>query len=46
MSGPAIVMMIIICTLIWGGFITFLGIVGRIEKRKARARLERDGKDI
>ena len=36
MSLPAIVMMIAICTLVWGGFITFLGVVWRIEKSKAK----------
>jgi len=33
-------MMIAICALVWGGFITFLGVVWRIEKRKARMRAE------
>lgn len=36
MSVPAIIMMLVICALVWGGFITFLGVVWRIEKRKAR----------
>ena len=36
MSTPAIIMMIVVCALVWGGFITFLGFVWRIEKRKTR----------
>lgn len=40
MSISAIIMMITICTLVWGGFITFLGVVWRIEKSKARPRTE------
>jgi hypothetical protein len=34
MTSDAIIMMIVICGLVWGGFITFLGLVWRIEKRK------------
>jgi uncharacterized integral membrane protein len=33
-------MMIIICALVWGGFIAFLAVVWRIEKMKARMRAE------
>jgi hypothetical protein len=35
-TTAAAVMMIVICTLVWGGFIVFLGIVWRIERRKKR----------
>jgi hypothetical protein len=34
MTTNAIIMMVVICGLVWGGFITFLGLVWRIEKRK------------
>ena len=36
MSLPAIIMMVVVCSLVWGGFIAFLGVVWRIEKRKRR----------
>lgn len=36
MSTPAIVMMICTCLLVWGGFVSFLCAVWRIERRKAR----------
>jgi len=39
-SMSAIVMMIVICALVWGGFIAFLVVVRRIEKMKARMRAE------
>ncbi len=35
MTGSAIAMMIAICTLVWGGFLAFVGVIWRIEKRKA-----------
>jgi heme/copper-type cytochrome/quinol oxidase subunit 2 len=35
MTGEAIAMMIVICSLVWGGFITFLCFVWRIERRKS-----------
>jgi hypothetical protein len=38
MTVPAIIFMIIICSLVWGGFVTFISIVWKIEKRKARSR--------
>lgn len=34
MTGPAIAMMIAVCSLVWGGFIAVFWIVWRIEKRK------------
>ncbi|UCF04752.1 MAG: MetS family NSS transporter small subunit [bacterium] len=34
MTGSAIAMMIIICALVWGGFLTVFSVVWRIEKRK------------
>ena len=34
MTVSAIIMMITICTLVWGGFLVFFTIVWRIEKRK------------
>jgi heme/copper-type cytochrome/quinol oxidase subunit 2 len=34
MTGSAVAMMIVICTLVWGGFVIFLSIVWKIEKRK------------
>jgi heme/copper-type cytochrome/quinol oxidase subunit 2 len=46
MSGSAITMMIIVCVLVWGGFIAFLGIVWKCEKRRARSRIERDTGNI
>ena len=36
MTGSAIAMMIVICALVWGGFLGFLTVVWRIEKRKSR----------
>ncbi len=36
MSLPAVIMMIVICALVWGGFAAVLGVVWRIEKRKKR----------
>jgi hypothetical protein len=37
MSGPAIAMMLVICGLVWGGFVTCILFVMRMEKeRKAR----------
>lgn len=38
MTAQAIVFMITICSLVWGGFITFVYLVWKIEKRKARSR--------
>jgi hypothetical protein len=35
MTGAAVAMMIVICSLVWGGFITFLCVVWRIERRKS-----------
>ncbi len=34
MTANAIIMMIVICGLVWGGFLVFLGLVWRFEKRK------------
>ena len=34
MTPGAIIMMIVICGLVWGGFLTFLGLVWRFEKKK------------
>jgi hypothetical protein len=34
MTTGAVVMMIVICGLVWGGFLAFLGLVWRIEKKK------------
>lgn len=34
MSGQAIAMMIIICSLVWGGFAGFLFFVMKAEKKK------------
>ena len=34
MSGPAIVMMIVICGLVWGGFVSCILFVLRREKQK------------
>ncbi len=40
MTVPAIVMMIVFCSLVWGGFLSFLSFVWRIEKRKTKDRPE------
>lgn len=45
MSTPAIIMMIVVCALVWGGFIAFLGFVWRIEKKKKKARTGEDPSD-
>lgn len=42
MTGSAIAMMITICTLVWGGFVTCLAIVWKIEKRKAAQKAAQD----
>ncbi len=34
MTSNAIIMMIVICGLVWGGFVAFLGLVRRFEKKK------------
>jgi len=37
MSGPAIVMMLVICGLVWGGFVScILFVMRRERKKKAR----------
>ncbi len=38
MTAQAIAFMIVICSLVWGGFITVVSLVWKIEKRKARSR--------
>ncbi len=38
MTAPAIIFMIVICSLVWGGFAAFVSLVWKIEKRKARSR--------
>lgn len=37
MTGPAVAMMIVICALVWGGFVSFLCIIWNIEKKKRAA---------
>ena len=37
MSGPAIVMMIVICGLVWGGFVSCILFVMRKEKERRPA---------
>jgi hypothetical protein len=37
MTPRAIIMMIVICGLVWGGFLSFLGLVWRFEKRKQKS---------
>lgn len=37
MTGSAVAMMIAICTLVWGGFLIFLTMTWRIEKKKRRS---------
>jgi hypothetical protein len=34
MTAGAVAMMVIICGLVWGGFLAFLGLVWRFEKKK------------
>jgi hypothetical protein len=36
MTPNAILMMIVICGLVWGGFIAFLGLVWRFERGKRK----------
>lgn len=36
MTASAIIMMIVICGLVWGGFLAFLGLVWRFERKKKR----------
>jgi hypothetical protein len=36
MSAAAIMMMTVVCSLVWGGFLVFLAVVWRIEKRKRK----------
>ena len=38
MSGTGIIFMVIICSVIWGGFLFLLGWMMRSEKRKEAAR--------
>jgi len=38
MSGPAIVTMIVICGLVWGGFVSCILFVMRREKKKSARR--------
>ncbi len=42
MTDSAIAMMITLCTLVWGGFLMFLLIVWKIEKRKAAESVEHE----
>jgi len=37
MSAPAVIMMIVVCALVWGGFAAVLSAVWKIEKRKRRS---------
>lgn len=45
MTGSAIAMMIVVCSLVWGGFLGFLAFVWRIEKRKSRLSGTDDAQD-